>query len=179
MSSMKKHPFLHLDYRSTIKLPHKDEAQMLKWLKLAGEVLEHLYKKKIIPVQKVQSIHVSLLICGDTRIRELNRNFRNKDKVTDVLSFPAYDNLRTYKSKMPELFLGDLAICHTQTRRQSKKFEISYFDEFIHLFFHGIIHLMGYDHEISAKEENLMELWEQKALLKFSELKKKGTARVP
>jgi probable rRNA maturation factor len=58
-------------------------------------------------------------------------------------------------------------------RQQAKQFNISYMDEFIHLFFHGLIHLMGYDHEISEEEERLMQLWEKLALDNFSK-KKKG-----
>jgi probable rRNA maturation factor len=48
-------------------------------------------------------------------------------------------------------------------------------DEFIHLFFHGVIHLMGFDHEISLKEEKIMEAWEEVALKKFGDLKRKSS----
>lgn len=169
---MKKHPFLNVDYQSKVKFTPSEQRQLDKWLYLAGDVLQDLFKKKIIPTKKVKQLHVSLLICGDARIRELNREHRNKDKVTDVLSFPANEDMRSSIYGHSELFLGDLAICHPQTKRQAKKFKIRYMDEFIHLFFHGVIHLMGYDHEISEKEEKVMEEWEQKALKKFSDIKK-------
>lgn len=170
---MKKHPFLHVDYHSTVKLSTAEKQKIDKWLDIGGKVLEHLFDKKILPVKKPEVLHVSLLICGDARIRELNREHRNKDKVTDVLSFPSLENLRKDRSVHKELFLGDLAICHQQTKRQAKTFNISYFDEFIHLFFHGVIHLMGYDHELSPKEEKIMQKWEKLALDKFSEIKNK------
>jgi probable rRNA maturation factor len=93
--------------------------------------------------------------------------------VTDVLSFATYENLRKKTVQEDRLFLGDLAICHTQTKRQAAKFGISYFDEFIHLFFHGVIHLMGYDHEISMNEERMMQKWEDEALKRFSDYKKR------
>ncbi|MCM2350340.1 MAG: rRNA maturation RNase YbeY [Bacteriovoracaceae bacterium] len=172
---MKKHPFLHVDYHSTVKMSPAETRQLDKWLHMAGDVLKYLLMKKgIIPAPKIKGLHVSLLICGDSRIRELNREYRQKDKVTDVLSFPAHEDLRKSGYQGEDLFLGDLAICHPQTKRQAKKFDIGYFDEFIHLFFHGTIHLMGFDHEISLKEEKLMEGWEQEALKKFSEIKKKA-----
>ena len=171
MLFMKKHPFLHVDCLSTVKLSAAEKKKLDKWLVMAGVVLEHLFTEKIIPVIKPNTLQVSLLICGDAKIRELNRTHRKKDKVTDVLSFPAHENLRKTKISFQDLFLGDLAICHQQTKRQAKKFDISYFDEFIHLFFHGIIHLMGYDHEIGPKEEKLMLKWEKIALDKFSEIK--------
>lgn len=169
---MKKHPFLTVDYQATVKMTPTELRQMEKWLYMAGDVLQYLLKKKIIPVKKVNELHISLLICGDSRIRELNREHRNKDKVTDVLSFPAHEDLRNSTYAEPHLFLGDLAICHPQTKRQAKKFNIRYMDEFIHLFFHGAIHLMGYDHEISEREEKMMQGWEEEALKKFSEIKK-------
>ena len=171
---MKKHHFLHVEYHATVKFSPKDEQKLRDWLFMAGDVVEHLLVKKIIPAKKLRAIHLSLLICGDTRIKELNREHRNKDKVTDVLSFPAHEDLRKTPSTDAELFLGDLAICHPQAKRQAKKFNVGYFDEFIHLFFHGMIHLLGFDHELSAKEEALMESWEQEALKKFSEIKKRA-----
>ena len=101
------------------------------------------------------------------------RRYRNKDNVTDVLSFPSYDELRRFCPQDQELFLGDMAICLPQAKRQSRKYEITFMDEFIHLFFHGIIHLMGYDHELSQREEKIMEFWENLALKKFSEVIRK------
>ena len=71
------------------------------------------------------------------------------------------------------VFLGDLAISVPTARRQAKEFNISVWDEFIHLYFHGLLHLMGYDHDISAIEEKLMQKWEDKALTLLS-AKKKG-----
>lgn len=171
MTIMKKHPFLNVDYHSTVKLSTAEKQKIDKWLQIGGKVLENLFDKNIVPFKKPETVHVSLLICGDARIKELNLEHRNKDKVTDVLSFPAHENLRKNRSLHRELFLGDLAICHQQTKRQAKEFNITYFDEFIHLFFHGVIHLIGYDHELGAKEEKLMQKWEQLALDKFSEIK--------
>lgn len=173
---MKKHLFLMVDYHSTVKFSPADKRKLESWLNMAGVVLQNLFQEGILPkTKKVTSVSVSLLICGDGRIRELNREHRNKDKVTDVLSFPAHEDLRKTSYKEDSLFLGDLAICHPQTKRQAKEFQIGYWDEFIHLFFHGLIHLMGYDHEVSLKEEKLMEKWEEIALKKFSEIKKKGS----
>jgi probable rRNA maturation factor len=169
---MKKHPFLRLDYHFTVKLSSVEMKKLELWLSMAGDVLDYLFKKKIIPGKRPKTLHISLIICGDARIKELNRRYRNKDKVTDVLSFPAHEDLRKVGARQAELFLGDLAICHQQTKRQAKEFEIGYFDEFIHLFFHGAIHLLGYDHEINLAEEKMMLGWEKKALEHFSQIKR-------
>jgi probable rRNA maturation factor len=173
MTFMKKHPFLMVDYHSSVKLQPSEQRQIKKWLAFASPVVEELLSKKIIRVKNLHSVQVSLLICGEARIKKLNHDFRHKDKVTDVLSFPSHEDLRKTQFTENNLFLGDLAICHQKVRQQAKQFNISYMDEFIHLFFHGLIHLMGYDHEISEEEERLMQLWEKLALDNFSK-KKKG-----
>ncbi len=173
MSYMNRHPFLIVDYDSSARLSSIERRNIERSFEIAGVVMRDLVNLKIISSSPGQ-LQVSVLICGDTRIRELNSRFRHKDKVTDVLSFPAHPSLRQKKISDKSLFLGDLAICHPQAKRQAKKFGISYFDEFIHLFFHGLIHLLGYDHELSASEERLMQKWEDEALSRFSRQKKKA-----
>lgn len=181
MSNMKKHPLIQVDFQSAVKLAPKDLVKMNKWLKLASQVMEQLIKKeKLIHsswLKHTTTIQVSLLLCGMSKIKKLNREYRNKDYVTDVLSFPAFETLRKSRPlenyPTSEVFLGDLAICHQQTVKQAREFEITYWDEFIHLYLHGLIHLLGYDHEISLKEEKLMQKWEKEALDLFSKLKNK------
>ena len=171
MVCMKKHPFLKVDYSTTVKLSAAEMKKIEQWLLIAGDVLEYLFKKKVIRSGRPSSLQISLLICGDARMRDLNRKHRNKDKITDVLSFPSHENLRDSPGVFSDIFIGDLAICHQQVKRQAKEFKIGYFDEFIHLFFHGVIHLLGYDHEISSQEEVEMQKWENLALEKFSKIK--------
>ncbi len=171
MATMKTHPFLVVDFHATARLTAAEQRRLQTWLGIAGEVLRDLVRDRVI-LGRPSEVRVSLLICGDTTIRGLNRKHRHKDRITDVLSFPAQEDLRGQRVKGP-LFLGDLAICHPQTKRQARTFGIGYFDEFIHLFFHGLLHLMGYDHEVSSREEARMQAWEDRALSKFS-AKKKG-----
>jgi probable rRNA maturation factor len=179
---MKKHPFMQPEFHSSVKLSKAQEFKISKWLAMAGLVMEKLIRDENILhpswTKEVTSIRVSILLCGEAKIKKLNSDYRNKDKVTDVLSFPSYENLRKTKPKSEligsELFLGDLAICHQRVNKQAREFSISYWDEFIHLFMHGMIHLMGYDHELSVKEEKEMEGWENQALNLFSKIKKKG-----
>lgn len=172
---MKKHPFLDIEFHSTIRLSPAERRQVDLSLATASKVFETLVKENIIKGKKRSEKRylVSLLICGDQRIRKLNKEYRAKDKVTDVLSFPAQEDLRANASSEDIVHLGDLAISLPQAKRQAKKFSISTMDEFIHLFFHGVIHLLGYDHETSSKEEKLMERWEERSLELFS-AKKKG-----
>lgn len=172
MKTMKKHPSLSVEISTSVKLTLKEKRRIETYLKFVPEVFGDLLKKGIIPSRKGAEYVVSLLLCGDSRIRTLNRDHRHKDKVTDVLSFPGQEDLRKIASTDLHIHLGDLAISVPVTRKQAREFGISFEEEFIHLFFHGLLHLVGYDHEVSKKEERLMEEWEAVALKIFA--KKKG-----
>jgi rRNA maturation RNase YbeY len=184
MAIMKKHSFIHNDFESSVKLPPSEKKKILLWLGIASEVMGQLMKKKTFIhlswLKDISSLQVSVFLCGESRIRQLNREYRGKDKVTDVLSFPSFDSLRVTRPKQEssrgDIFLGDLAICHQKIQKQSREYKISYMDEFIHLYIHGFIHLLGYDHELSLVEEKLMQDWEEEALKLFSVLKKRRGA---
>jgi probable rRNA maturation factor len=77
------------------------------------------------------------LITGDSELRRLNRDFRAKDYPTDVLSFPGQDG-----------HLGDLAISVMRAREQAREFGHSTEDELRILMLHGVLHLLGHDHEV-------------------------------
>lgn len=170
--------FLSIDFSSSVKLTPAQNKKVQLHLDLAGQALQKFISSDKLITKKVLGLQVSLILCGESKIRSLNRDYRKKDKITDVLSFPVSENLRKSFSDVeligPYVMLGDMAICHQKTIAQAKEFKLTYEEEFIHLFVHGILHLMGYDHEISDKEEKLMESWEKKILEYISELKKKG-----
>jgi len=92
---------------------------------------------------------LSLVFVGDTTSRRLNKQFRNKDKVANILSFP-------YDKKSGEIFLN-----LTRTKREAPKFSHCYAEHVVFLFIHGCLHLEGLDH--GAK----MESEEQKYLRAF------------
>jgi probable rRNA maturation factor len=83
------------------------------------------------------------LIAGDAEIRRLNRDFRRQDQTTDVLSFPAPPNGR-------EHFLGDIAISLARAGAQARQYGHSIEDEIRILMLHGVLHLMGFDHEVDG-----------------------------
>jgi len=119
----------------------------------------------------VKEVSISLSLCGKAKMRSLNRTYREKDYVTDVLSFPVFENLRPDKSKkgknLPMIELGDLVICKDKARSQAREFKISYEQEILHLAVHGFLHLLGFDHEISPKEEKVMEKYESELVSKI------------
>jgi probable rRNA maturation factor len=179
MANMKKHQFLQVDFATTVRLSAAERKKINQCVAYAGQVLEKEFKKGSLlkTGPKISSVQLSLLLCGDQRMRELNREHRHKDYVTDVLSFPTHEDLR--KKRHIEvfngiLFLGDLVVCHGQTKRQAKEFKITYEEEFIHLLIHGLLHLIGYDHEVSKREHELQESWEDRLLSDVSRLKRKS-----
>ena len=89
---------------------------------------------------------LSVAIVSDRRMRALNRQFRGKDKVTDVLSFPAADRSA---SSAPSAagFLGDMVIASGVARQQAREAGHSIQTEVRVLALHGLLHLLGYDHE--------------------------------
>jgi len=153
---------IHLQLSTRLKISKK----LKLWLEIASQVAAIQLPKE------VKVAHLNLLICGDQKIKTINREFRQKDKVTDVLSFPAQMNVRLKKKldwiQPGVLSLGDLVISLPQAERQAKKFKLSLEEEIVHLFFHGYLHVLGYDHEISTKEEVLMETLEAKLLEQFA-----------
>jgi probable rRNA maturation factor len=123
------------------------------------------FLKKSAHFKGVKEVGITLTLCGKAKIRTLNREYRNKDKATDVLSFGIYENLRLdskpKEKSLPLMELGDLVICKEVARSQAREFGITYKQEIIHLSVHGFLHLLGYDHELSQKEEKIMEELEQ------------------
>lgn len=128
------------------------------------------FARKHLPKGKIS---VSLHLCGKSKIRALNREFRKKDKITDVLSFQMQDNARDLKVwPLPQNHLGDVFICREKAIAQARDFDISERDEWIHLAVHGLLHLCGFDHEISAKEQAIMQKHEKQIIDTISKNKK-------
>ncbi len=145
--------------------PFAEELAVQKLLRLLMKgALEHVEKESILKKDK-RPLSLTLTYCGAYHIKTINRNFRGKDKKTDVLSFPSFESLRR-GARPPayeqELFLGDIIICIPVARSQAKKIGHSVKEEIARLFIHGFFHLMGFDHELSENEEITMRKHERK-----------------
>ncbi len=90
------------------------------------------------------------LITGDTELRRLNHEFRGKDYATDVLSFPAEIPLSEPRPSGSGAFLGDIAISLGRARAQAREFHHSIEHEVQILMLHGVLHLLGHDHETDS-----------------------------
>ena len=110
--------------------------------------------EQIIQAMSCASSSVTIDFVSDTKIRELNRQFRSIDKATDVLSFPSEE----------EGQLGDIAISVETAARQAKENGLTLNGEIAQLILHGLLHLSGYDHETDNGEMNREELRLRKTL---------------
>lgn len=133
------------------------------------EVIEKFLSSKEIKLNR--SVELSLTLCGKAKIKTLNGEFRHKSKITDVLSFPIHENLRNRPMNLDLPFhtleLGDIFICTEVAKSQAKEFGITQDREILHLFIHGFLHLLGFDHEINKKEEDIMFSLEEKLMKKI------------
>jgi probable rRNA maturation factor len=110
-----------------------------------------------------QDLEISVLLTSDEEVKSLNSQYRKKDKKTNILSFPQWDN---EKAPYP-LPLGDLALSFEYIKNEAilEKKELN--DHLTHLLLHGILHLIGYDH-IEEEDANKMEQFEIKVMKSFS-----------
>ncbi len=109
---------------------------------------------KVLDSMDCNEHEISILFTGDQGIRNLNQRFRGIDCPTDVLSFPQLLD-DTPETPGPPV-LGDIAISLETARVQSKEHSLSMEEELTLLLIHGILHLLGYDHEISDQEDDRM-----------------------
>ena len=98
---------------------------------------------------------VNITVVSEDDIRRINRDFRNIDRVTDVLSFPAWDG-SLYD--ISDGFLGDIAICLRRAEEQAQEYGHSLRREIAFLTVHGMLHIFGYDHMTPEDEQVMMPL---------------------
>ena len=97
------------------------------------------------------SVEVSVTFTDNNGIQELNRDYRDKDAPTDVLSFPMYDEDDIPDNGM--IVLGDIVISLEKAEEQAKEYGCTAEWEIAFLCVHSVLHLLGYDHETSAEDE--------------------------
>ena len=100
---------------------------------------------------------LSLIICGPITIRRINREYRSIDAVTDVISFALLDNEDDIEYE-ERIELGDIFINRDRVLSQAKEYGHSIKREFVFLFVHGLLHLLGYDHMNKEDEKKMFAL---------------------
>ena len=128
-------------------------------------VLEKAFKTEKLDKS---NIYINIILTTPENIRKANREYRNIDKETDVLSFPMFekDEINKIKKTKSEDFdvLGDIIISIDRVKEQAEEYGHSFERELAYMTIHGFYHLMGYDHmteeekkEMREKEENVLE----------------------
>lgn len=108
-------------------------------------------------------VEIAIRLTTDAEVHALNRQYREKDKPTNVLSFPMYapdEILDLEDERLPEIMLGDIVLARETCAREAEEKGIAMANHATHLIVHGVLHLLGYDH-IDDDDANEMEALER------------------
>ena len=116
------------------------------FLKRIGEI--------VLNGENKEKAELSVALVGQGRMRKLNKKYRSKNRVTDVLAFSQNQKFPVLTGK--ELGLGEVVICLREVRKNAKRYGSAFEKELSRVLIHGILHLLGYDHEKSEAEAKKM-----------------------
>lgn len=160
---------IEVKYKNTSKMPREE--------KLVKKIVENVLKEENINVL----YEVYILFTNNDRIQEINREHRQIDKPTDVLSFPMYDKeeIDGYRKidkeenskEVHPIILGDIIISVEKVAEQANEYGHTYDRELAYLVVHGMLHILGYDH-INANDKKKMRQKEEEILQKLNILRK-------
>jgi probable rRNA maturation factor len=128
---------------------------------LQDEWLQKIIETVLTGEQAPANAELSLVLTGQDRIQELNREYRGKDRPTDVLSFslsetrPEAEQIEFLSPPDGLLHLGEVIISYPQALLQARESGHSLKSEILSLVVHGALHILGYDHEIAEKEPEM------------------------
>lgn len=133
-----------------------------------ADLIEKIYLYMLKQEDLSEKAEVSLVLTDNEEIKLLNKEYRNIDSATDVLSFPIYEveelELLKNKESEEEILLGDIVVSMEKVTEQSEDYGHSFQRELMYLFVHGMLHLLGHDHleedekkEMRSREEEILE----------------------
>ena len=130
---------------------HQDKLVITYRMKM---LIRRAVEETLAYEQVEDDCEVSVTLCDNQEIRELNQRFRNIDRATDVLSFPLFDDdgMDAHVEEL-DCMLGDIVLSLERARGQAEEFGHSFEREVAFLTVHSTLHLLGYDHETSPEEE--------------------------
>lgn len=154
---------IEIEYNNIEKL--ENEEVLLK--KVVQAVLEE--------EEIVHDLYISITLTNNEEIHKINKQYRDVDRPTDVLSFPMYEReeipaLKKDDNIFEEEILGDIIISIPKVKEQAEEYGHSFERELAYLTTHGMLHLLGYDHMIDEEKEQ-MRAKEEKILEKLNILR--------
>ena len=150
------------------QLEYLDLEENSKYEEIIKKVVQQCFKEENMEDSK---LYISITLTTPEHIHEINKQYRNVDRATDVLSFPMFekeeiDNKIAKHDFEHEDVLGDIVISIEQVEKQAKEYVHSFEREFAYMLVHGFYHLMGYDH-IKEEDKVIMRPKEEKVLEKL------------
>ena len=144
---------------------YQDIEQKEEYEEVIKKVLKYCYKEENI---ESSNMEITITLTTPENIRKINREYRNIDKATDVLSFPMFEKDELDKKIKEKDFehediLGDIIISIEKVEEQAKEYRHSFERELSYMVVHGFYHLMGYDH-IKEEDKKIMRPKEEKIL---------------
>ncbi len=122
--------------------------------------------QNILKAEKKENKSLSIVIVGRDRIRKLNRKYRGKNRITDVLSFESNFDFPELEDSKETNLLGEVVICPSVIKENAKHYNTCFERELFRVLIHGILHLLGYDHK-NKEEERVMRKKEEEYLYHF------------
>jgi len=144
----------------------KVEIHKTKSFRFTTKYISQLFATISRVLPRSRQGEVSVAFVDDRAMRQLNKQYRCIDKVTDVLSFAERESAGYQQQSK---YLGEIVIAYPYAHKQARLQKHSLRSEIVMLLIHGFLHLVGYDHRTQAQEA-VMKKWEQKVLMEFEKM---------
>jgi len=146
------------DKMNTYEIFNETNKDLKKEIDKLYKLLDFALKR-----EKIENVEFDIIFVDSNMIHEINKTYRNVDRVTDVISFALEDNKTI---ELEHRLLGDIYICIEKAEEQAKEYEHSFLRELAFLTIHGLLHLLGYDH-IEKEDEEIMFKKQEEILNEF------------
>ncbi len=148
-----------------LEIVYKDIEENKEYEEVIKKVIEQCYKEENLENSK---LFITITLTNPENIQKINKEYRNIDKPTDVLSFPMFEKKELDKKIADNDFeyediLGDIIISIERVKEQAEEYGHNFERELSYMVVHGFYHLMGYDH-IKEEDKNIMRPKEEKIL---------------
>lgn len=130
-------------------------------------LIEHIFNTTLLHFEDFhqKNFFLDVTLTDDEEMQTINQTYRGKKKTTNVLSFPQFTSIKVLKDR-DNVFLGDLVLSYSKILSESHDYNLDFTDHLSHLIIHGLLHMLGFDHE-DATDAEVMEALEITILKKL------------
>lgn len=152
----------------TVEINFLDIEENKEYEKIINTVVKKCFEEENL---QSKNLYINVILTNPKNIKEINQQYRNINKETDVLSFPMFekDEISRIEGNIPDV-LGDIVISIERVKEQANEYGHTFERELSYMVVHGFYHLMGYDHMIED-EKNIMRQKEENVLEKLKILR--------